>query len=311
MTATSRPRSRVAILGAGAMGSLFAYHFAEHDDVTLVDVRGDVVDTINAVGGVRVDDLPVRRVVATRDAAAAFKANYLFVFVKAPNTLAAVRPFAGMLNPATPIVSLQNGLGNEEAIKTALGGTVSLVIGVTDVVGLAVGHGHSRRQGIGSTVVGTAGATTASVRSVQQLIERAHLDCGIAYDIQPHLWGKLLANAAINPIAALAEASNDIIANDADAAELARSVAAEGAEIARALRVNLPFGDTWEYVRGVVAQTSGVRNSMTIDLAARMTTEIDQVNGAIVAAARRLGIRTPYNEALVRLVRAKQNASRD
>lgn len=292
------------------MGTLFAYLLAEHNDVTLVDVRGDVVETINTEGGVRLDDGDVRPTLATQDPARAFATNYLFVFVKAPNTLGAIRPFAGQLNPATPIVSLQNGLGNEEAIKTALGGTVPLVIGITNEAGIAVGHGRSRRVGVGVTVVGSAGASTPTVRAVGDLIGGAGLECRVAYDIRPHLWGKLLANAAINPISALADAKNGIITSDADAAELARAVALESAAVARALRVNLPFGDAWEYVRDVVASSSDARNSMTIDLAARLKTEIDYVNGAIVAAGRRLGIATPYNDALVRLVRAKTNAPR-
>jgi 2-dehydropantoate 2-reductase len=293
------------------MGTLFAYLLAEHNDVTLVDVRGDVVETINTEGGVRLDDGDVRPTIATQDPARAFATNYLFVFVKAPNTLGAIRPFAGQLNPATPIVSLQNGLGNEEAIKTALGGTVPLVIGITNEAGIAVGHGRSRRAGVGVTVVGSAGASTPTVRAVGDLIGGAGLECRVAYDIRPHLWGKLLANAAINPISALADAKNGIITSDPDAAELARAVALESAAVARALRVNLPFGDAWEYVRDVVASSREARNSMTIDLAARMKTEIDHVNGAIVAAGRRLGIATPYNDALVRLVRAKTNAPHD
>jgi len=293
------------------MGTLFAYQLAERNDVTLVDVRGDVVETINTSGGVQVDDGDVRRVVATQDPARAFATNFLFVFVKAPNTLGAIRPFAGKLNPATPIVSLQNGLGNEEAIKTALGGTVPLVIGITNEAGLAVGHGRSRRQGVGVTVVGSAGASPATVRAVGDLIESAGLACRVAYDIRPHLWGKLLANAAINPISALADAKNGIVVSDPDAAELARAVALEGAAVARALRVNLPFGDVWEYVREVVDSSPDGRNSMTIDLGARMKSEIDYVNGAIVAAGRRLGIPTPYNDALVRLVKTKENAPRE
>jgi len=308
---TADVRTRIAILGAGAMGTLFAFYFAERSDVTLVDVRGDVVETITSNGGVSVDDLPVRRVVATRDPARAFATDFLFVFVKAPNTLSAVRPFAGQLNPATPIVSLQNGLGNEEAIKTALGGTVALVIGITNEAGLAIGHGRSRRQGIGTTVVGSAGASTATVRSVQGLIARTGLDCAIAYDIRPHQWGKLLANATINPISALADARNGIVASDPNAAELGRLVANESAAVARALRINLPFGDPWEYVRGILANAPDSRNSMTVDLGAHLKTEIDHVNGAIVAAGRRLGIATPYNDALLRLVRAKENAPRE
>lgn len=308
---TTDGRTRIAILGAGAMGTLFAYYLAERNDVVLVDVRGDVVETINASGGVAVDEFAVRPVRATQDPARAFATDFLFIFVKAPNTLGAIRPFAGQLNPATPIVSLQNGLGNEEAIKTALGGTVPLVIGVTNEAGLAIGHGRSRRQGVGATVVGSAGASTATVRSVQGLIARAGLDCAIAYDIRPHQWGKLLANATINPIAALADARNGIVASDPNAAELARLVALESAAVARGLRINLPFGDPWAYVREILEAAPESRNSMTVDLGAHLRTEIDHVNGAIVAAGRRLGIPTPYNEALLRLVRAKENAPRE
>ncbi len=301
-------RTRVAILGAGAMGTLFAYHLAEQNDVTLVDVRDDVVAAVNARGGVRLDGAPVRAAQATHDPAKAYATNFLFVFVKAPSTLTAIRPFAGNLNPSTPIVSLQNGLGNEEAIKAALGGAVPLVMGITDVAGIAVGPGLSMPQGAGTTVVGSAGASTATVRVVADLIGAAHLECSTAYDIRPHQWGKLLANAAINPISALAEAPNGIVASDPDAAELARAVALEGAAVARAMRVNLPFPDAWEYVRGIIAATSQGRNSMTVDLAGRRKTEIDHVNGAIVAAGRRHGIATPYNDALLRLVRAKERA---
>jgi 2-dehydropantoate 2-reductase len=292
------------------MGTLFAYMLARDNEVTLLDVRGDVVDTIND-RGVQLDDQPARRVVAVRDPARAFATNYLFVFVKAPNTLSAVRPFAGQLNPATPIVSLQNGLGNEEAIKTALGGNVPLVVGITNEAAYAVGHGRSRRLAVGTTVVGSAGATYPTVRALQALLQRAGLECSTAYDIRPHLWGKLLANAAINPVAALLDAKNSVIARDRDAAELARALTLEGAAVAKALRVNLPFSDPWEYVQSVLASSVDGRNSMTIDVEARLKTEIDYINGAIVAAGRRAGVPTPYNDAVMRLVRARENAPRD
>jgi 2-dehydropantoate 2-reductase len=310
MTAEAGARARVGILGAGAMGTLFAYYLAAHNDVTLVDVRGDVVDTINDQG-VQIDELPARKVAATRDASKVFSTNYLFVFVKAPNTLAAVRPFTGQLNPSTPIVSLQNGLGNEEAIKAALGANVPLVIGITNEGAYAIGHGRSRRLSVGTTVVGSGGASTATIRSVQTLLQSAGLECSTAYDIRPHLWGKLLANAAINPVAALLESKNAAIPNNPDAAELARALALEGAAVAKALKINLPFGDPWEYIREVIASGADGRNSMTIDLAARLHTEIDHINGAIVSAGRRAGVPTPFNEAVLRLVRAKENVPRE
>ena len=102
-----------------------------------------------------------------------------------------------------------------------------------------------------------------------------------------------------------------MVASDPDAAELARAVAYESAAVAKALRIHLPFGDPWEYVRVVLAATADGRNSMTVDLNARARTEIDHINGAIVAAGRRAGIPTPYNEALLHLVKAMENATRE
>jgi 2-dehydropantoate 2-reductase len=310
MSSERNPRPRVTILGAGAMGTLFAYYLAAENEVMLIDVRGDVVDTINR-HGVGIDDHKSRSVIATCDPSKAFSTNYLFVFVKAPFTLGAVRPFAGQLNPATPIVSLQNGLGNEEAIKTALGANVPLVIGITNEGATAVGHGRSRRLSVGTTVVGSAGASPETVRSIASLLQRAGLECSTAYDIRPHLWGKLIANAAINPVAALLDSRNSAIASDPNAAELARALALEGAAVAKALRINLPFNDPWEYVREVIASSVDGRNSMTVDLAARLKTEIDHINGAIVGAGRRAGVPTPYNDAMLRLVKAKEHIPRE
>jgi 2-dehydropantoate 2-reductase len=146
---------------------------------------------------------------------------------------------------------------------------------------------------------------------VQAILQRGGLECAIAYDIRPHLWGKLLANASINPVAALLDAKNSIITDDPNAGELARELAIESAAVAKALRVNLPFSNAWEYVRTVLAASPDGRNSMTIDLEARMRTEVDQINGAIVAAGRRVGVPTPYNEAVLRLVKAKERAPRE
>jgi 2-dehydropantoate 2-reductase len=303
-------RNKVAILGAGAMGSLYGYALAKDNDVTIVDVRADVVDTI-VTRGLVVDEREPRGVVATRDPARAFGCAFMFVFVKAPDTLGAIRPFAGQLNPATPIVSLQNGLGNEEAIKTALGGNVPLVLGVTTEGAVAIGHGHSSRVGTGTTVLGSGGASSVTLQSVARLLEGGGLLASVAYDIRPHLWGKLLVNAAINPVVALLDRRNAAVVEDPDVAELAKGIAAEVAAVARALRISLPTADPWAYVRETVAATADVRNSMTLDLEAKRRTEVEQINGAVVAAGRRAGIPTPLNEAVLRLVKAKQRGAVD
>ena len=298
-------RARVGILGAGAQGTLFGWHLAAPSDITFLDVRPELCATLER-DGVQLVGEPSRRVRATVDAPMLFGSEVLFVFVKAGDTLRALRPFAGQLNPSTAIVTLQNGLGNEEAIKTALGTSVALVIGATTEAAVVVADGIARRIGEGRTVVGSAGATAPMVEAVATLIASAGLAARTAYDIRPHVWGKLIANAAINPVGALLDRENGVILQDDDAAALARAIALEAATVAQESRIKLLFADPWSYVREIVQQTAGVQSSMASDLAAGRRTEIDQINGALVAAGRRVGVPTPYNDAMVRLIKARE-----
>jgi 2-dehydropantoate 2-reductase len=230
----------------------------------------------------------------------------LFVFVRATDTLRALRPFAAELSPATAIVSVQNGLGNEEAIKASLGGAIPLVIGATTESALTVAPADARRIGDGTTMLGSAGASPEVVNRVVKLLADAGLRASAASDIRPHLWGKLIANAAINPVAALLDRPNGVVLTDAHAGDVARSLAQEAATVANAMRIPLPFTDPWSYVRTIVEQTAELDNSMLYDLRAGVPTEVDFINGAIAAAGRRAAVPTPYNETLTALVKARE-----
>ena len=144
---------------------------------------------------------------------------------------------------------------------------------------------------------------------VARLLADAGMAASVAYDIRPHLWGKLVASAAINAVAALLDRPNGVIVSDPNAGELARSLAQEAAAVAAALRIALPFDDPWSYVRSIAEQTSDLQNSMLFDLLEGVKTENDHINGAVVAAGRRAAVPTPYNETMFRLIRAREATS--
>jgi len=295
---------RVGIVGAGALGTLFGQRIAASNEVVLLERRPEVVYAVRR-DGLRVDG-EGRSAYPTTEPRELFGVQVLFVFVRATDTLRALRPFASELSPATAIVSLQNGLGNEEAIKTSLGSTIPLVIGATTESALSVGPGEARRIGDGATVLGSAGASPEVVNRVVRLLVDAGFRANAAYDIRPHLWGKLIANAAINPVAALLDRPNGVVLSDPHAGDVARSLAQEAATVANAMRIPLPFTDPWSYVRTIVEQTAELDNSMLYDLRAGASTEVDFINGAVVAAGRRAGVATPYNETLTALVKARE-----
>ncbi len=295
---------RIGIVGAGALGTLFGQRLAHDNEVVLLERKPEVVAAV-ARAGLRVDG-ESRAARATIEPRELFGVQVLFVFVRATDTLPALRPFASELSPAAAIVSLQNGLGNEEAIKTALGSTIPLVIGATTESALSVGPGQVERIGEGTTVLGSAGASPEVCNRVARLLVDAGFRATTAYDIRPHLWGKLIANAAINPVAALLEQPNGIVLRDEHAGEVARSLAQEAATVANAMRIPLPFTDPWSYVRTIVEQTAGLDSSLLNDLRAGAPTEIDFINGAVVAAGRRAAVPTPYNETVTALVKARE-----
>ena len=99
---------------------------------------------------------------------------------------------------------------------------------------------------------------------------------------------------------------NGVVLADANAGEIARSLAQEAAAVASAMRIALPFNDPWSYVRSIVEQTLELRNSMLADLDAGVKTENDHISGAVVAAGRRAAVPTPCNETMFRLIRIRE-----
>jgi 2-dehydropantoate 2-reductase len=300
-------RPRVGIIGSGAMGTLFGYHLASQCHVTMLDSNPAVLDGIEQNGGLSVNDAEPRKVRAGRHSRDLFGSNMVFLFVKAVDTLRALRPFAGELSPSTPIVSLQNGVGNEDAIKAALGGAVPVVLGITTESSLTIAPGRVRSSEQGNTLIGSGGASPAISRSVADLLSQSGMRAAVVYDIRPHLWGKLVANAAINALSALLDCNAGDVLKEPNAARLAEALAEEAAAVAAALKINLPFANPWQYVTEVIAVGADSKSSMAFDLESGHPSEIDHINGAICAAGRRTGVETPYNDAMVRLIKAKES----
>ncbi|MBV8117840.1 MAG: 2-dehydropantoate 2-reductase, partial [Candidatus Eremiobacteraeota bacterium] len=201
----------------------------------------------------------------------------------------------------------QNGVGNEDAIKTALGGEVPVILGITTESSQSVAAGRVHVSGQGHSIIGSTSAARATSRMVADLLTRSGLQASVVYDIRPHLWGKLVANAAINALSALLDCEAGAIPKDPNAARLAEALAEEAASVAAALKINLPFVNPWQYVTEVIALGADAKSSMAYDLESGHPSEIDHINGAVVAFGRRTGTPTPYNDAMVRLVKARES----
>jgi 2-dehydropantoate 2-reductase len=185
-----------------------------------------------------------------------------------------------------------------------------VVLGITTESAVTIGAGRVRSSQDGATIIGSGGASPASSRSVAELLMKSDMKASVVYDIRPHLWGKLVANAAVNAVSALLDCESGEILKDPNAARLSEALAEEAAQVAAALKVNLPFANPWQYVAEVIAVGADAKSSMAFDLQSGHPSEIDHINGAVCAAGRRTGVATPYNDAMVRLIKAKEALSK-
>ena len=298
----------IAVIGAGAMGSLFGALLAEAGEtITLLDIRRDHVDTVNA-NGLSIEKKGFRRMVqiqATTDPERIGSADLSIVFVKSTHTTAAAETAARLSGKTGLVLTLQNGMGNADTLAETLAPS-QVVAGTTSHGATFLGPGTIRHAGAGDTVIGpwaTAGMTGAE--RVAEVFRRADIATRVVVDVRSVLWAKLLINVGINAITALTGIKNGQILDLERSRQLSREAVEEAMAVARAQDVTID-GDPVEKVFQVAAATGPNRSSMGQDVDNSRMTEIAAINGFIVRAAETAGVPVPVNRTLVALVETMQ-----
>ena len=190
---------KIAVVGAGAMGSIFGarFHQAGHETV-LVDVAQPLVDTINADGVtvVRGDDETVTRVPATTDPASVGPVDIVVFFTKCYHTSSAAEGARPLVGPDTVVASLQNGWGNGDVLAAAYP-PGQVVVGVTYNSGLLQGPGRVLHPAEQPTLVGSFSDGGDGAARLAEALESAGLAATVASPVRPEIWKKLILNAAI------------------------------------------------------------------------------------------------------------------
>jgi 2-dehydropantoate 2-reductase len=180
-------------------------------------------------------------------------------------------------------------------------------LGVTTQAAMRGEPGQILHTGSGITAIGRrANPANASLREIAQVMSGSGLQTVAVDDIHRWVWRKLAVNAAINPLTALANVQNAAIRSDAALRQAAETVAREVVAVANAAGVKVDLAEVLAAIGDVARSTGENRSSMLVDLDLGMPTEIDAINGAVVAEARRHSIRVPANQMLTALVRARE-----
>jgi 2-dehydropantoate 2-reductase len=295
--------AEVLIVGTGAMACLFAARLAAAGrQVTLL---GHWRPGLRALRkhGVRLE-LPdggqtVYPVRATSDARRCAGTRYALVLVKSWQTQKAAGDLRRCLAADGLALTLQNGLGNAEILRESLGAE-RLALGVSTSGATLLCPGRVRPAGDGPLTI----QNHPAVGPLAEILAGAGFAVEFVQDTQALLWGKLLINAAINPLTALLGVPNGVLLQRPSAGRLIAEAAEEAAAVAAALNVALPYPNPFETVRVVAQRTAENRSSMLQDVQRGAATEVDAINGAIVRLGEHTGTPTPVNRVLWLLVRA-------
>ena len=302
-------QTRICIVGAGAIGGLYAAHLAglADVDVWVYDVSPEHVEAINR-DGLRVTGRVelIAEVHATTDAGAIPSADLGILATKGTVTGPAIAATAPVFVDAA-VCSVQNGIGNEEVIAEHV---PRVMRGVTLPAGRLLAPGVIQMDAPGPTWIGPfepKPARSDEIARLAELLTRSGMVTHAMSDARGAQWTKLLFNASTNPLCALTGLTHGQLCEHPPTRRLVGALIGEGAAVADALGIVLD-ADPAALVDEAARTNYGHKPSMLQDVLAHRSTEISTLNGGIVAAGDGVGVPTPLHAAIVDLVDGLQHS---
>lgn len=300
---------KIAIIGAGAMGSLYGgYLSGVEDEVYLVDIWKEHVDAINASGLVieeKERQLRLHPKASTKPGDIG-QVDLAIVFVKSFLTGKAMEANAALLGRDTVVMSLQNGYGNIDQIAGYVR-RENIIAGTTSHGASVLSPGRIRHAGSGDTHIGwVVNSGDDRINGIAELLRRAGFVTAVEENVMELLWSKLIVNAGINALTAVLGVRNRELLRMDETKDILEMAVLEAVEVAAASGVKFDGPEMVKKVMAVAFATGDNYSSMLQDITNKRKTEIDAINGAIVREGGKHSVRTTVNSVLTNLVRAKE-----
>ncbi|PKK81565.1 MAG: hypothetical protein CVT47_01775 [Thermoplasmata archaeon HGW-Thermoplasmata-2] len=326
-------KMKIAVLGAGAIGSLFGAYLSRFCDVLLVG-RREHVEAVNAAG-LQITGV-TDRVFEVKAAEKIPDENFdlIIITTKAYDTEKAALSVPPKLRSKALFLSLQNGLTNYEALRRHVP-EKNILLGITAQGATFLEPGHIEHAGAGETTIGApcksaAQAHENDVALIAELFNDAGLPCRVSGAVMRDVWTKAAINSAINPVTAITGLRNGEMLDVEPLARLCESIAKESAEVARAaggaasgVALDKEFSqENSEQVLSkitrrnivpkltkILIETAANKSSMLQDIERGRRTEIESINGEIARVGAVHGVPTPLNNAIAALVKGIERST--
>ena len=303
---------RIAILGTGAMGSVYAGLLAAAGlDVWAVDTWAEHIEAIRQ-NGLRVSGASGDRVAhpkATTDARAIGRADLVVIATKAMHVEAAAASARDILAEDGVVLTIQNGLGSADRVAALLG-PERVMIGVVGGFGASIpAPGHVHHNGWEFVRLGEfAGGITPRLERIGKVWEQGGFRVLLFPDIHKMVWEKFICNVAFSGTCTLTGLTIGQVLANPDAWAISSACASEAFAVARAKGIAVEIEDPVAYVKAFGEKIPNARPSMLLDHMAGRRSEIDVINGAVPRAAHDIGLAAPVNATVASLVRARESA---
>jgi len=301
---------KIAMIGAGAMGGSYGATLARAGhDVALIDSWQAHVDVINK-DGLHADgalgDHQVRLDAFTLPPSG-LNADLAIVYVDTNNTLDGARAAKAALSQGGHAITCQNGIGNVEILQDVLG--KERVLGGSSMCSAARHEaGHVTLTHLDVTSIGEVDSTDSDrVQALATTLSDAGLPTVVLPDIMAKIWQKFILNCAFNALCATTGLRTGEMMHVPEMNALQDKILDEVVAVTEAKNIKLPDPDTVANIK-INGRKRMNQPSMLQHVSVGRKTEIDSINGALIQEAQKLGIATPYNEALVALLKGREQS---
>lgn len=297
---------RIAVIGAGAMGSIYGGHLSLHNDVYLVDTYAAVVEQIQKEGlKILENDTEVlyhpHAVTSTEGLE---PVDLVILFVKALFSKAALEANRQIIGPNTYVMTLQNGSGHEDIIGEFVDQD-HIIIGTTNDNGAVLGLGMVRRGGVGETNVGMLVEDKEGfLPRLKENFDSCGFCVAIHENIQQLIWNKLFTNVSLSAVTGILQVDIGYIAGNAHAWKMTVQLIHEAAAVARGLGLEADDEEIIAKVKKTSEMSPKGCTSIRADLRDGRRTEVDTISGSVVRASRKCGVPAPTHEFVVEMVHA-------
>jgi len=301
------PNLDLIVTGSGAMGCLIAARLALAGvQVGVLDGWAEGIAAIQANGIRFVEEDGSEKIIRVRaavDGKDLPKASAALVMVKAWQTGATAERLAPCLLPGSVVLTLQNGLGNDAILAESLP-QAHVTAGVTTAAATLLAPGVTQARGKGEIVLGE----DAQLARLAAWFYNAGFAVHSEKSLLSLQWGKLVVNAAINPLTALLGVPNGRLLEDAHIRTVFTAMVDEAVKVTEELHIPLPYADPQVYVSQVIRQTAGNISSMLQDRRRGAPMELEAITGELLRYGAMAGVDMPTHQAIYHLLLALESA---